>query len=379
MKPSLEVADIFNRYGDQITNVSTDSFKVVRAITNCRTERLGRHLRTCSNCAHEEISFNSCRNRHCPKCQFMTRVNWVTKREEELLPLKYFHVVFTLPSELNPLILQNKATLYDLLFKASAETLKEVARRKKNMGADLGFIGVLHTWGQNLMDHPHVHYIVPGGGLKQKTLVQTRRKYLLPVKILSQVFKAKFLSDLEKLHGKGKLQFHGQIENLSDITKFKELLVECARKSWVVYAKQPFNGPKQVISYLGQYTHRIAISNHRLIKIEDERVHFKYRDSRHGNQSKIMSLHVKEFMRRFLLHVLPRGFVRIRHFGILASRLKKETIKLMRNLMAAPIPITRTVTDVLLEIVGTDITQCPQCKAGVMTLKSSSFPWRNTA
>jgi len=309
----------------------------------------------------------------------MTRVNWVTKREEELLPLKYFHVVFTLPSELNPLILQNKALLYDLLFKASAETLKEVAKRKKNMGADLGFIGVLHTWGQNLLDHPHVHYIVPGGGLHQKNLVQTKRKYLLPVKILSQAFKGKFLSGLENLHQKGKLQFHGQIKNYSDVTKFKGLLSECARKVWVVYAKQPFNGPKQVISYLGQYTHRIAISNHRLVKIEDDRVYFKYRDSRNENKSKIMSLHVKEFMRRFLLHVLPRGYVRIRHFGILASRLKKETIELMRNLTEAPPPITRTVTDVLREIIGADITQCPHCKAGVMTLKTSSFPWKNTA
>ena len=309
----------------------------------------------------------------------MTRVNWVTKREEELLPLKYFHVVFTLPSELNPLILQNKATLYDLLFKASAETLKEVAKRKKNMGADLGFIGVLHTWGQNLMDHPHIHYIVPGGGLNQNNLVQAKRKYLLPVKILSQVFKGKFLSGLEKLHRNGKLQFHGQIENFSDATKFKGLLVECARKSWVVYSKQPFNGPKQVISYLGQYTHRIAISNHRLVKIEDDRVYFKYRDSRNENKSKVMSLHVKEFMRRFLLHVLPKGYVRIRHFGILASRLKKETIELMRNLMEAPPCVSRTVTEVLLEIVGVDITQCPQCKEGVMTLKSSSFPWKNTA
>ena len=362
-----------------MTSVSTDCFKVMRAITSCRTEKLGRHTRECSKCQHQEISYNSCRNRHCPKCQFMTRVNWVTKREEELLPLKYFHVVFTLPSELNPLILQNKAILYDLLFKASAETLKEVAKRKKNMGADLGFIGVLHTWGQNLMDHPHIHYIVPGGGLNLKSLVQAKRKYLLPVKILSQVFKGKFLSELEKLHEKNKLQFHGQIENLSDATKFKGLLVECASKAWVVYSKQPFHGPKQVISYLGQYTHRIAISNHRLIKIKDDRVYFKYRDSRSENKSKVMSLHVREFMRRFLLHVLPKGYVRIRHFGILASRLKKETIELMRNLMAVPTLVTRTVTDVLREIIGVDLTQCPQCKEGVMTLKSSSFPWQNTA
>ncbi len=378
MRPQIEIADIFNRYGHQLSGISTASHKVIVAITACRTERLGKHVQECESCHHQEISYNSCRNRHCPKCQFITRVNWVSKREEELLPVKYFHVVFTLPSELNPLILRNKAELYDLLFKASSDTLKEVARRKKNMGAELGFIGVLHTWGQNLMDHPHIHYIVPGGGLNENKWVEAKRKYLLPVKILSQVFKAKFLSGLEKRYEDVALKLTGQIEELAEVGKFKELLITCARKSWVVYAKQPFNGPKQVISYLGQYTHRIAISNHRLIKIEDDRVHFKYRDSRDGNKSKVMSLDATEFMRRFLLHVLPKGFVRIRHFGLLASRSKKENIDLIRTLLAAVAPLVRATVEVLREIIGVDITLCPHCKAGAMKLKSSSRHWLNT-
>ncbi len=378
MRPQIEIADIFNQYGHQLSGISTASHKVIVAITACRTERLGKHVQECESCHHQEISYNSCRNRHCPKCQFMTRVNWVSKREEELLPVKYFHVVFTLPSELNPLILRNKAELYDLLFKASSDTLKEVARRKKNMGAELGFIGVLHTWGQNLMDHPHIHYIVPGGGLNQNKWVEAKPKYLLPVKILSQVFKAKFLSGLEKLYDAVELKLTGQIEELAEVGKFKELMITCARKPWVVYAKQPFHGPKQVISYLGQYTHRIAISNHRLIKIEDDRVHFKYRDSRDGNKSKVMSLDALEFMRRFLLHVLPRGYVRIRHFGLLASRSKKENIELIRTLLAAVAPLVRATVEVLREIIGVDITLCPHCKAGAMKLKSSSRQWLNT-
>ena len=378
MRPQIEIADIFNQYGHQLSGISTASHKVIHAITACRTERLGKHVQECESCHHQEISYNSCRNRHCPKCQFMTRVNWVSKREEELLPVKYFHVVFTLPSELNPLILRNKDKLYDLLFKASSDTLKEVARRKKNMGAELGFIGVLHTWGQNLMDHPHIHYIVPGGGLNQNKWVEAKRKYLLPVKILSQVFKAKFLSGLEKLYDDVALKLTGQLEVLAEVGKFKELLIACARKPWVVYAKQPFNGPKQVISYLGQYTHRIAISNHRLIKTEDDRVHFKYRDSRDGNKSKVMSLDATEFMRRFLLHVLPKGFVRIRHFGLLASRSKKENIELIRTLLAVVAPLVRATVEVLREIIGVDITICPHCKAGAMKLKSSSRQWLNT-
>jgi hypothetical protein len=299
----VEVTDVFRRYQHLLGPVHSGSAKIIRDIKDCRTARLGGHVNRCEKeeCSHEEISYNSCRNRHCPKCQFLTRAKWVQERIDELLPVEYFHVVFTLPHALNPLILQNKKRLYDLLFKAASQTLKEVSQR--NLKAEVGFIAVLHTWGQNLMDHPHLHVIVPGGGLKEKSgerkWIHCKKGYLLPIKILSQVFRGKFLSQLEKDHGK--LKFKGKLEHLSNPSEFKNLLIKSAEKSWVIYAKKPFAGPKQVISYLGNYTHRVAISNHRLLKIENEEVSFRYRDYKDENKKKVMTLHTKEFMRRFLL------------------------------------------------------------------------------
>ena len=297
-KPSLEVADVFRQFGHLMGKMSIEQHKVVQDIKNCRTEMLGGHLLECDNCNHQKNAFNSCRNRHCPKCQFLARVKWIEKRVEDLLPCQYFHVVFTIPAELRSLFVMNKKIAYNTLFKAASETLKEVAENPKNLGAEIGFIGVLHTWSQELIDHPHVHFIVPGGGLnKDKTKwIACKNNYFLPVKVLSEVFRGKILSKLETAFDKEDLSFVGDIEYLQAPANFKGLLESCSYKEWAVYAKEPFAGPKQVINYLGGYTHRIAISNYRLIKIEDERVYFKCRDRKNPEKKKVISLHVIEFM-----------------------------------------------------------------------------------
>jgi hypothetical protein len=292
----------------------------------------------------------------------------------ELLPVEYFHVVFTMPHVLNPLTLQNKSILYNILFKAAADTIKEVA--EKRLGAEIGFVTVLHTWGQNLIEHPHLHMIVPGGGLRRDRLkwVSCKNSYLFPLKILSTVFRGKFLSLLEKSHND--LEFHGRISRLSTKTNFKGLLVEAAKTPWVVYVKKPFAGPKQVISYLGQYTHRIAISNHRLTKIEENQVHFRYRDYADKNKNKIMVLSAQEFMRRFLLHVLPKKFVRIRHYGFLGNRLRREKILNCKNLLSVKTVEPKSLDkkdwkERLKEITGIDLTACPVCKG---PMREAIFP-----
>ena len=269
-KPNVEVADIFNRFANQLGPQPKTHRKVIQDIVNCRTSVLGGHKLRCDDCQYEKQSYNSCRNRHCPKCQFTAKARWIEKRTEDLLECPYFHVVFTLPSELNPLILRNKKISYDILFKAASQTLKQVAENPKHLGAEIGCIGVLHTWGQNLLDHPHIHFIVPGGGLnREKTAwMQCKSNYFLPVQILSRVFRGKVLEFFEKAFNQNELQFMGDIEHLQMFGSFKDLLISCAQKEWVVYSKEPFAGPKQVIAHLGQYTHRIAITNYRLVKIE---------------------------------------------------------------------------------------------------------------
>ena len=372
--PSLEVADIFRRYGSQLGNLPMGHAKVVRDIIQCRTEKLGGHVRECVTCGHRDQSYNSCRNRHCPKCQALARVRWVENRARELLPVEYFHVVFTIPHELNPLCLRNKAVLYNILFKAASDTLKEVGRRR--LDAQLGFVAILHTWGQNLMDHPHLHFVVPGGGLKDDltTWVPCKPGYLFPVKILSEVFRAKFLCLLEKSYDA--LVFPGKIQDLARPTRFKALLKEASRKNWVTYAKKPFAGPEQVVEYLGQYTHRIAISNHRLINIEDGRVLFQYRAYADHNKSKIMALTPKEFMRRFLLHVLPKRFVRLRHYGFLGNRLREMKLTACRKILVPnePSKQQRSPQDdwktLLLKRTGIDINQCSLCQAAMREMAS---------
>lgn len=371
-KPTLEIADIFNQFGHLLGALPWQSQKVVQDITNCRTSVLGGHRLKCDECEYQKNSYNSCRNRHCPKCQFLPTVRWIEKRTEDLLPCQYFHVVFTVPAELKPLMLRNKKDSYDLLFKAASETLKEVAQNPKRLGAEIGFIGVLHTWGQNLQDHPHCHFIVPGGGLhKKKTKwVPCKKDYFLPVQVLSEVFRGKMLEYVEKAFDDGRFRFMGQIEYLKSYAHFKELLMNCAAKEWVVDSRKTFAGPEQVINYLGQYTHRIAISNYRLVKLEGENVHFKVRDRDDPKKKKILILHVKEFMRRFLLHVLPKRYVRIRHFGLLGSRLKKMKIAIVRRLQGIEDKVVERLEETWKELLerftGIDANLCPKCQKGIL-------------
>ena len=378
-KPEIELADLFLRFGHELGELPYSHEKVIRNITSCRTRKLGGHSVRCNHCEFKKNSYNSCRNRHCPKCQFLPQLRWIEKRTKELLPCQYFHVVFTIPSELNPIILRNKEIGYDLLFRAAAETLKTVAENPKRLGAEIGFIGVLHTWAQNLLDHPHIHFIVPAGGLNKKKTKwkHCKKNYFLPVRVLSEVFRGKMLEKIEEAFNSDKFKFMGKIEHLKHFPNFKELLVTAASKEWVVYAKEPFNGPKQVINYLGQYTHRIAISNYRLVELHGDKIYFKVRDRENPKKRKIMVLDVREFLRRFLMHVLPKGYVRIRHFGLLGSRLKKENIKIVRAIQQIAEIIEGFTPDwkqLLKSFTGLDPDQCPQCKIGTLVLAAIGPP-----
>jgi len=315
------------------TPLSPAQRRVLRDITSCRTAALGGHLEQCDQCGHQQIAYNSCRNRHCPKCQAAARAEWLDERAAELLPVEYYHVVFTLPDQLGPLALQNKRVIYGLLFKAASETLTEIAADPRHLGAQIGFLAVLHTWGQTLQHHPHLHCVVPGGGLSpdHSKWVACRKGFFLPVKVLSRLFRRKLLSDLRAKFEEGELLCLGQLIQLAQKDHFEKLLDELCRIEWVVYAKPPFGGPEQVLKYLARYTHRVAISNHRLLELSDGRVSFSYKDYAAGNLTKTMTLDVCEFTRRFLLHVLPRGFVRIRHYGFLANRCRQEKLELCRR------------------------------------------------
>ena len=328
-RPTLEVADILRVQGDRFLERYRSSFdfqqlKALRAIQRCRTAALGGHRDQCSRCGYQAISYNSCRNRHCPKCQAQARERWITARQCDLLDTSYFHVVFTVPHELNVLALENPRLFYDLLFTATAQTLLEIASDAKHLGAEIGVIAILHTWGQNLLLHPHIHCVVPAGGLApdHRRWVRPRYAFFLPVKVLSRVFRGKFLAGLKRLHGRKKLQCAGPAGALADQQQFAKLLRHLHRHDWVVYAKPAFGGPLQVLRYLGRYTHRVAISNHRLLAFEQERVTFRWKDYAHGGKQSQMTLTGTEFLRRFFPHVLPRSFVRIRHFGFLANRFR---------------------------------------------------------
>src|SRR5256885_3906880 len=304
--------------------------KVLLAIAECRTAALGGHLDECTRCGHRAISYNSCRNRHCPKCQAGARDRWLEKRRRELLPTPYVHVVFTLPRHLAPLVLQNKKIIYDLLFHTSAETLLEVARDPKHLGAEIGFFSVLHTWSQKLNIHPHVHCVVPAGGLSpdHTRWVRSRDNYFLPKKVLRKVFRGKFVNALKQAFQDGLLRFEGNLKLLAKPKIFAAWLRPLYRQDWVVYLKPPFGGPEYVLQYLGRYTHRVAISNHRLVSFIDGQVTSRWRDSAHHNEQKLLSLSVDEFLRRFLLHILPKSFVRIRNFGFLANRKRAALLPL---------------------------------------------------
>jgi Putative transposase/Transposase zinc-binding domain len=345
-RPALEVADIFRSHGPawrqaNAGHVSLDQLKVMSAIENCRTAALGGHVARCEKCAHTLIAYNSCRNRHCPKCQGAAAREWLAEREAELLPVPYFHVVFTLPAAIADIAYQNKAVIYDLLFKASAETLITIAADPEHLGARIGVLSVLHTWGSALTHHPHVHMIVPGGGfsLDGTKWVSCRPGFFLPVRVLSRLFRRLFLEKLVAAHAAGELQFFGEHAALSERKAFATYLAPLRSREWVVYSKRPFGGPKEVLRYLARYTHRVAISNRRLIACDDKGVTFKWKDYRlEGRQRyKLMTLATHEFIRRFLIHVLPAGFHRIRYYGLLASGKRAENIARARELLALPL------------------------------------------
>jgi hypothetical protein len=341
-RPPLEVADVIRAAGPEFAErshrwLTSRHRKVLTAIERCRTAALGGHVDECSGCGYRAISYNSCRNRHCPKCQGNARERWLADRQRELLPTRYAHVVFTLPHLLAPLALQNKSVVYALLFRASAETLREIARDPKHLGADIGFFSVLHTWNQKLEHHPHVHCVVPAGGLSadRTRWIHARHAFFLPVKVLGRVFRGKFVAGLKRVYRQGRLGFHGQLDFLSRPKAFAAWLRQLFRDDWVVYCKRPFGGPEHVVRYLGAYTHRVAISNRRLVTLADGQVTFRWRDSTHKNKKRLMSLPIDEFLRRFLLHTLPQGFVRIRHFGFLANRKRAGLLPLCFQLLGS--------------------------------------------
>jgi Putative transposase/Transposase zinc-binding domain len=387
--PTLELADIFRRHGGEFRQqhpLSVQQGRVMRAIELCRTAALGGHVDQCGHCQFTATNYNSCRNRHCPKCQFGERHDWVQARQDELLPVPYFHVVFTLPHQLAPLALQNPAVLYGLLLRISADTMLSVAADPKHLAARLGLISVLHTWGQNPLHHPHVHMVVPGGGISldsQRWAPCRSPRFLLPVKVLSARFGQLFLAAFWKAFAAGQLRFHGQLQRLGDRAALQRYLAPIRRSKWVVYAKPPFGGPLQVLRYLGRYTHRIAISNQRLLKLADSQVTFQWKDYRAGPTAKgVMTLHVHEFIRRFLLHVLPAGFQRIRHYGLLANRFLAANLNLCRQLLAAqplgpilPTPAQITASPVIPAPLP-HLPLCPHCRVGSMIRTQTLFPIR---
>jgi hypothetical protein len=343
----LEVADIFRDHGAawrraNAGHISLDQMKVMSAIERCRTAALGGHVARCEDCSHTLIAYNSCRNRHCPKCQGAAAKQWLVAREAELLPVPYFHVVFTLPAPIGDIAYQNKAVIYDILFKASAETLTTIAADPKHLGARIGITSVLHTWGSAMTHHPHVHMIVPGGGisLDGKRWLSCRPGFFLPVRVLSRLFRRLFLQKLSAAHAAGRLNFFGHHAPLDDPRAFAAYLAPLRKSEWVVYSKRPFGGPQAVLAYLSRYTHRVAVSNSRLIALDDKGVTFKWKDYRAEGRErqKIMTLATDEFIRRFLIHVLPTGFHRIRHYGLFASGSRAENIARVRELLNAPVP-----------------------------------------
>jgi hypothetical protein len=339
------VADIIRKAGTRFIERYSGSLtwaqlKVLRAIERCRTAALGGHRDQCVRCGHQAISYNSCRNRHCPKCQTNAREKWLSARRRELLPVCYFHLVFSVPHALAPLMWQNKKLLFGLLFDASAATLLEVAADPTRLGAEIGFLSILHTWGQTLQRHPHIHCVVPGGGPSPDHLrwINSPPHFFLPVRVLSRVFRGKFVAALRQACDSGQLAFHGEMQPLASEKAFAAFLRTLFREDWVVYAKAPFGGPEHVLQYLARYTHRVAISNHRLLSVDDDHVTFRWKDYAHHSKSRTMTLTLEEFLRRFLRHVLPKGLPRIRYFGWLANRRRREFLPLCRRLLTVALP-----------------------------------------
>src|SRR5271169_78734 len=381
-----EVADIFRQYGPDYRvshKMPLHQWRAMGAIEACRTSLLGGHRDKCDNedCGHIKASYNSCRNRHCPKCQCLKKEKWIEARSEDLLPIQYFHVVFTIPRELNTVALRNPKIMYDLLFRSASETLIELGNDR--LGARIGFMNILHTWGQNLMDHPHIHCVVTGGGLSndERRWVACRKKFLFPVKVMSALFSRKFLAYFNESYNSKKLELTGSISHLIKPHVFQQLLGKLYSKKWVVYCKPPLNGIDGVLQYLSRYTHRIAISNNRILKVQDGHVTFKWRDYADNDRVKVMTLQADEFIRRFLMHVLPKRYVKIRHFGLLANRRRKYNIALCRLYLGCDKTETikdepKTWQELMLEVSGVDVTICPVCRKGKMVTIEVLQPFR---
>jgi hypothetical protein len=380
-RPKFEVADVFRRYGPSYrlqhgASLSVAQRRVMTAIESCRTAVLGGHLERCDQCGHERNAYNSCANRHCPKCQSLARAEWLENRRCELLDTQYFHVVFTLPEQIAPIAYQNKKVVYGILFRATAETLHTIAGDPKHLGAEIGFFAVLHSWGQNLLHHPHLHCVVPGGGLSADGTqwISCRPGFFLPVRVLSRLFRRLFLEYLLKAFDAGKLEFFCSLEPLQDRRAFLRHLAPTRETEWVVYAKRPFAGPEQVLDYVGRYTHRVALSNNRLLDIDQDKVTFRYKDYRHDSQQKTMTLDAEEFIRRFLLHVLPDGFQRIRYYGFLGNRYREEKLARCRQLLGmAPCEppaseASQDYRDRCEELIGSSLWECPVCHRGRMAV-----------
>jgi hypothetical protein len=385
-RPKLEVADIFRCYGAVYrqahdASLSLGQRRVMADIEVCRTATLGGHVERCDACGHQRIFYNSCRNRHCPKCQSLARADWLEHRLAELLETQYFHVVFTVPEEIAAIAYQNKRVVYGILFRATAATLQTIAADPKHLGAELGFFAVLHTWGQTLMLHPHLHCVIPGGGLSPdgRRWIPCRKDFFLPVRVLSRLFRRLFLQYLQAAFNSGELQFFAALQKLEQEQVFARYLAPLRNVDWCVYAKRPFAGPQQVLDYVGRYTHRVAISNNRLLAIDNGQVSFSWKDYRDNNQQKTMKLSATEFIRRFLLHVLPAGFQRIRYYGFLSNRYRQQKLAQCRQLlhMAAadepPCETTpaRNYQDRYEQLTGSSLRKCPVCHEGQMVLRET--------
>jgi hypothetical protein len=385
----LEVADIFRQYGQAYRethrgSLSYSQLRVMRAIEVCRTSALGGHVEQCDQCGHQRISYNSCRNRHCTKCQSLATAQWLEQRQADLLPVPYFHVVFSIPEQIAALAYQNKKVIYGILFRSVAETLRRIAADRKHLGAEIGFLAVLHTWGQTLEHHPHIHCVVPGGGLSPDggRWISCRPSFFLPVRVLSRLFRRLFLQHLDDAFQTAKLRFFSGLEALANPTEWKNFLASARAREWVVYAKRPFGGPEQVLEYLGRYTHRVAISNDRLKELKDGKVSFSYKDYRHQGRRKVMTLSADEFIRRFLLHVLPPGFQRMRQYGFLSGRSRGVKLARCRQLLtgsetpASPARVQdwRARYEA---VTGESLERCPVCRQGHMVMADILLPTRD--
>ncbi|HKW68470.1 MAG TPA: IS91 family transposase [Terriglobales bacterium] len=385
-RPALELADIFRLHGAAYRaahRLRRSQLRVMRAIEVCRTATLGGHVEQCSQCSHFRIAYNSCRNRHCPKCQNTERARWLQRRTAELLPVPYFHVVFTLPTELATIAFYNQELVYGMLFRLAAQTLLAIAADPKHLGAEIGFFAILHTWGQNLLFHPHLHCVVPGGGLSpdRHSWISCRPGFFLPVRVLSRLFRRLFLEALQQAYQSGKLRFFGKLQPLQHPARFAAYLARARQAEWVVYAKPPFGGPQQVLAYLGRYTHRVAISNQRLLAHQHDTVTFQWKDyRRHGRQkSRVMTLAADEFIRRFLVHTLPDRFQRIRHFGLLANRYRREKLARCRQLLLHPItkllPPSAASRELTANFACSSELRCPRCGASLVVHSLPHYRW----